>query len=437
LGLVKKGLSDSKYYLIANMGNKLFAFLIIPILAKNIPIEEFAIYDIFLLVTLFLNILVILGIDSGIGILLTESQNNKSVISFLYVSSLLISFLVILALSLMLYIIFHFTNELFLLKKDIWIYVCFYSLFSMINNQTFNFFRWQQKAKEASLISLFSYLSGMFIGLFFFFYFGKNIERYLQGLTVGISLGSIASLYLARKYILSFKIVDNAKELLKELLILSLPYVPNYLGNSLMQMVDRLVIMFLFGKYELGLYAIVTKVAKIPKIIIDTLSGGFFPIMFKNYKTPNGQKLIRSFFHIYLIAIPILFIITYPISSWIIGIFGGEKYLSVSYMLPMALVSILFVGGTKLNGLGYPIKRKTYYVLYITFLSILLNFIFSLLFGYFLGLAGIIVGTLTAGIIKIFIYTYYSEKLYKFNYSFKLMAFVSLLSLAFVITASL
>ena len=48
MSLIKKGLSDSRYYLIANIGNKLLAFLIIPILAKSVSVEEFATYDLFL-----------------------------------------------------------------------------------------------------------------------------------------------------------------------------------------------------------------------------------------------------------------------------------------------------------------------------------------------------------------------------------------------------
>ncbi|SFV70604.1 polysaccharide biosynthesis protein [hydrothermal vent metagenome] len=433
MSLIKKGLSDSKYYLIANIGNKLLAFLIIPILAKSISIEEFATYDLFLVITAFLNIFIILGIDSGIGILLSESQNSDKQLSFLYVSSILISFFALSLISTILFFIFLYVDRLFLLNGEIWIYICLYILFNMISYHTFSFLRWREKAKEASFITLFSYISGMLIGVYFL-YLDKSVESYLQGLIIGLSLGSILSLYLSKEYIFKFQILDNSKVLLKELFILSLPYVPNSLGSSLMQMVDRVVIVMLFGMYELGLYALIMKIAKIPKIIIDTLSGGFFPIMFKSYKSEQGKKLIRNFFHIYLISIPIFFLIAYSMSDWIVKIFAGNKYIDVSYMFPMALVSILFIGGTKLNGLGYSIKRKTHYILYITFSAIVLNYIFSLLFGYFMGLEGVIVGTLTAGILKIYFYTLQSEKLYRFGYSFKLILFISLLSFILVLS---
>ncbi len=433
MSLVKKGLSDSKYYLIANIGNRLLAFLIIPILAKSISVQEFATYDLFLIITSFLNIVVILGIDSGIGILLSESKNSNQQVAFLYLSSIIISFSVISVITIVLSIIFIYTDELFLLNREIWLYIAIYILFYMITYHTFSFLRWRERAREASFISLFSYILGMVLGVLSL-YFKGGVESYIQGLIIGVFIGALISLFVARDYILSFKIIDNARGLLKELFILSLPYIPNSFGNSLMQFVDRFVILMLFGKYELGLYAVIMKLAKIPKIVIDTLSGGFFPIMFKNYKTEKGKKLIRNFFHIYLISIPIFFLIAYLIDEPIVELFAGSKYRDVAYMLPMALVSILFIGATKLNGLGYSIKRKTHYILYITFISIVLNYLFSLLFGYLIGLEGIIVGTLTAGIVKIYLYTLYSEKLYSFGYSFKLIVSISILSSILVLS---
>ncbi len=434
MSLIKKGLSDSKYYLIANIGNKILAFFIIPILAKSVGVEAFATYDLFLVISGFLNILVILGIDSGIAILLVESKDDNNKLSFFYVSTLLISITIMLFLTLILSLIFTYTNELLLLNREIWIYIGLYVFFSMINYHTFNFLRWRERAKEASFVTLFSYISGMLIGLSFLYLF-NGIESYLQGLVVGLFLGSLVSLYISREFIFEFKIIDNAKESLIELFKLSLPFVPNYLGDNLMQMADRIVILMLFGKYELGLYALIIKLAMIPQIIMGTVTGGFLPVMFQNYKTKEGKKLIKNFFHLYLILIPISFFITYPLAEWAVELFGGIDYLKVAYLFPLALVSILFVQSGQANGFGYTIKRKTHYIMYITFFAVVLNYIFSLLFGYWLGLEGVILGTLFAGIFKTYIYTLFSEKFYCFNYSFKLIILISLFSVSlFILT---
>ena len=432
MSLVKKGLSDSKYYLTASIGNKALTFLVIPILAKTVGVEEFATYDLFLVISSFFNILVILGIDSGIAILLAESQDDDKVLSFLYVSTLLIGVALISVATLILSLVFLYVDELFLLGKEVWIYIGLYVLFTMISYHTFNFLRWREKAKQASFVTLFSYISGMIIGLYFL-YLDSTIEAYLQGLVLGVFVGTVVSLYIAREYIFKFQILDNSKELLKELLQLSLPFVPNYLGNSLMQMADRVVILMLFGKYELGIYAVITKLAMIPQVLIGTLSGGFLPVMFRNYKTEKGKSLIKNFFHIYLLFIPVAFFVAYILADWAVELFAGGDYVAFAYLLPMALVSILFVQSGQANGFGYSIKRKTHYIMYITFFAVTINYIFSFLFGYWIGLEGIILGTLIAGIFKTYFHTFYSERLYRFDYNFKLIIVISILSFVLVI----
>ena len=431
-GLFTKGLSDSFYYLVANIGNKLLAFLVIPFIAKSVGVEEFATYDLFLVISGFLNILVILGIDSGVAIFLAESKDSSRV-AFLYISTLSISISLVALISILLSCIFIYTNQLFTLDKTIWLYICIYLLFSVINYHTFNFLRWEERAKEASFINLFSYIAGMLVGLLFLYFIKNRIESYLQGLIIGIFLGTLFSLYISREYIFKFKIIEEPIKILKELFKVSLPFIPNYLGNSLIQMADRVIILMLFGKYELGIYAVTVKLARIPQIIIGTVSGGFLPVMIRNYKTQRGVKLIQNFFHTYIVAIPIFFIISYYISEWAIMVFAGEKYIEFAYLFPMALASTLFIQSSKSGGFGFIIQKKTHYIIYITFVSVAINYILSFIFGYLIGLEGVIIGTLLTGIFKTYIYIYYSEKLYSFNYSKKLLLISSLVTLILVI----
>jgi len=425
--LFKKGLNDSFYYLIANIGNKLLALLVIPFLAKSVGVEEFATYDLFLVTSNFLNILVILGIDSGVAIFLAENRNRDRV-SFLYISTILISISLVGIISIVIYNIFLYTNQLFTLNRTVWMYICIYLLFGVINYHTFNFLRWEERAKEASFINLFSYIAGMLIGLFFLYFIDNRVESYLHGLIIGIFLGTLLSLYISREYIFGFSIIENPLGLLKELLKVSLPFIPNYLGNNLIQIADRVVILMLFGKYELGVYAIVVKLARVPQIIIGTVSSGFLPVMIRNYKSKKGASLIRSFFHSYLLMILILFILSSIYAKPIMMLFAGEKYVEFAYLFPLALVAILFVQSSRASGFGFIIQKKTKYIMYITFISVIINYILSLLFGYYMGLEGVIFGTLLTGIFKTYIYINYSERLYRFNYNIKLLYAVSLLT---------
>ena len=186
-----------------------------------------------------------------------------------------------------------------------------------------------------------------------------------------------------------------------------------------MQMVDRAVILILFGKYDLGLYAVIMRLSAIPQFIAGTIISGFMPVMYNNYKTKDGIRLIKTFFNTYFISIPLITLLTYLIYMPTVEIFAGKQYLNIAYLFPMALASILYLNGIRVSGFGYTIKRKTYYIIYITFISVAFNFIISLILGYYLNLAGVILGTLIAGILRTYIHTKISEKLYSFNYNFR------------------
>lgn len=422
--LLKKGLNDTSYYMIANIGSKALGFLVIPILTRSVSVEDFANYDLFLIISSFIQVVVTLGIDSGIAILMAESKDDHQKLSFYYVCTLLISVVFLIGLMLIFSCIYFFFNESFLMSHEFWISIGLYVLFSVITYHTFNFLRWQTKAKQASFLNLFTYISGAIIGIVLL-YFQKEVISYIYGLVIGGFLGSLIGLYISKDYIKSFKVLDNSKELLKELFKISLPFVPNYVANNFMQMSDRLVILMLFSKYELGLYAVIMRLAQIPHFIATTITGGFLPVMYNNYKSENGVKLIRNFFYFYITMIPILFIIFYFLADWAVLIFGGEEYLNVSYLLPMALASILFVNGTQGIGFGYVIARKTYLIMYVTFFSVVLNFILSILFGWLIGFVGVFLGSLMAGIFRVYIHNNYSEELYSFGYNIKYFLFIS------------
>lgn len=428
--LIKKGFSSSKYYLIANIGTKFLGFLVIPIIAHKVSVEQFAEYDLFLIVSLFIQVLVTLGIDSGLGIFISEKKDDKDMLSFFYVITQLISILCLLFIMFCVITFFKLTSadKLFLLDLNFWYLIGLYTLLLVINYHTFNFFRWIEKAKEAAFINLLSYVFGIVIGLIFLLYY-KQIIYYLIGLTIGTFFGALFSLYISRSYIISFRIIPNAKNIVKELLFVSLPFLPNYIANKLMQMADRMIIILLFGKYELGIYAIFMRLAMIPQFLAGTITGGFLPVMYNNFKTNFGEKLIRLFFNTYIIAIPIIFIITSLISENLILLFAGDKYLDLSYLLPISITAILFINGTQGIGFGFMIKKKTKLIVYITLLGLVFNFLFSFVFGFIYGLPGIIIGTLLAGVLRTFVHIYYSEKLYSFNYNIKLFFFISLISI--------
>jgi O-antigen/teichoic acid export membrane protein len=430
---LRQGLSDSKYYALANIGTKFITLFITPFIARIFSVEEFAVFDIFFMVNNFLILFLILGIDSGIAILISESKSDGDKLSFLYIISLISSFTLLLFIGIIFYFLFYFYDNIFLLNYNIWIMVFSYAGFKIINATTFNILRWMNRAKIAALINFVSASVGTILGFIFVYFGSTTVETYLLGVVMGVGIGSLFSLYISKELIFNFKIIDNSKAIIIDLFRLSLPFVPNSLGNVLMQMADRLVIVTFLGVTELGYYAILLRVVNIPVMIVRMITSGFLPVMFKNYSTQDGAAFIKKVFHIYFWGILFAIILIFLVKEEIIWLIAGDKYLNAAYLLPLSMASALIISSTGISGFGYSIKRKTEQIMYITFFTLFINFIISILFGLIFGLVGVIIGTLIAGVVRVLLYVYYSEKLYSFDYNYRfivgMIIFISLIAI--------
>jgi O-antigen/teichoic acid export membrane protein len=410
---------------------KLLSVIVIPFLTRTLSVEDFAIYDLFIVINSFLVMVLTLGMASGLAIKITELIADESKLAFLFMLSLFSClFMTLLAWGICISVVFVF--DIGGLPLFAWHGLFIYTFFSLISYTVFNFLRWTGKATIAALVNVLSAFLGLSIGISLMVLMRNEVTLYIIGLVIGAILGGIACLYIVRQYIVGFKIIDNWKEEIKDLLKLSLPFVPNYIGNRLLTLSDRLIILMFLDLKAAGIYALLSRIASIPNLFTGVLTSGFQPVLLKNYKVCEGRKLIRHFYNSYMVFICLAVITTYLIDDWVITFFGGEKYTASSYLVPVMVSSSLLMESGRFCGFGYVIARKTAQIMYITNFVLGLNILLSVLLAQILGLDGIIIGTLIAAMTRSFLHPFYAEKAYTFNYNFKMLS-VSLISV-FVIS---
>ncbi len=412
--LFRKALIDTNYYFIAQVGSKLLGLLIIPFLVRILSVEEFAHYDIFLMLSSLVTTIVVLGVDSGIAVMIADHKENSKLVNFLFSFALLFSIAALLVSWLISIFLFPFIPKIESVLSYIH-YLFLYVLFNLISYQVFNFIRWMGKAGVASLIGFISYAVGIIFG-FVLIYYKSNpvLSDYLIGIVFGNFLGALAAIIFSYKHI-SVKWIPEYKIYIRELFKISFPYVPNYLANNVMMMTDRLVVVSLLGEKALGIYALANRFAQIPNFGFNIITRGFQPVMYLNYKEESGKSLIKKVYdycHYAFIPALLLMIIA---AGPIVNIFGGDKYLNAIPLIPVITMSALIYGIMGLNGMGFTITRKTYLITLISILSIILNASFNYLLGSYFGIIGISIGSLIVASIISYIYTFTSEKLYSFN----------------------
>jgi O-antigen/teichoic acid export membrane protein len=415
--LLRQGLIDTNYYFLAQVGSRVIGFLVIPVFARLLSVEEFASYDLFILASSFIVLLAGLGMDSGATIKIAENKDNVTMLRGLLFASLSVNVIALLALwllSMMLWWL-YFTEEFNLFfVHGIFIYTLFYQ-FSYI---VFNFMRWLGNARNAAFINFSSYLLGIGGGVIGVLFFHASINYYIIGATIGSLLGVAMSGFQARNYL---AIQPLARDEFFDLMKLSLPYIPTYLSNYFMQFVDRLLITTFFGLPTLGLFALVNRIGQIVSFGLMVISSGFRPIVTSNYANEEGQGLSRKIFSIYCITTVPVCILTIVLSPFIIRIFGGEQYTEAIPVLPYIVLSVWFLGCFFLFGFGYQIKRKTVYVTAITLSVVVLMCGLSLVLIKYSGMMGIAQATAISAGVGALVYVIVSERLYSFNYPLRFM----------------
>lgn len=415
--LFRKGIKDSLFYFVSQVGTKLAAILAIPFITRLVSPADFANYDIFLLSSAFLNLFVSLGTDSGMAIFLIEKKGNDkeiaSIVSFcLSISILLISLLGLLATLLD-------SNGTITKFTGVPIYLFFLNLIATyIVSFSSSFFRWMGKAKEAAIISFLGSSLGIILGFILIYKFG-NINNYINGLIIGNAASLVFCLILVKKYLVKLEISAN-KDMYLNLLKVSLPFIPSYLSFYSALFLDRFLVMQLIGASALGLYALASRVAQIPNFGFGIITRGFQPVMLKNYETEEGILFNRKVYHYFLLALVPLSVLMFVFSKLLMQIFGGKEFSGAYSLLPIIAISSLIFGGMSINGFGYTIKKKSIWIFYTSILIVLLNTLFAFPLSKQFGVNGIALATLIATCIGCVFYTYYSERLYSFNLSMKL-----------------
>jgi O-antigen/teichoic acid export membrane protein len=248
--------------------------------------------------------------------------------------------------------------------------------------------------------------------------FEAKLENYILGSIGGSFLGAILSTYNGRAF-LKPRILSKVQ--FKDLMALSLPYIPTYLSNYLLQFIDRIIITSFFGLEVLGLYALINRIGSITLFALQIVSNGFRPIIFSNYQNPEGQLLGRRIFNFFWISLVPITVIVIVASKPVINLFGGSQYSHAVPILPYIVISVMFWGTFFLFGFGYQIRRRTSYITLITFGVVASVYLLSFPLIQLSGIAGVAQATFVSTMIGSILYIYISEKLFSFGYNIKLM----------------
>ena len=343
MNLITTFWKQSFVYGIGSLIVRSLSFILLPLYTNYLNQQEVG--HIFLLFAFiaFMQIFYNHGLDSAF---LKYYGNNaekdivgNTIISALYVTSILVSLLIIFISYLLhnIYINAIYTN---------WLYYCSIILFfDSISNRILTLTRIQNRSIFYLVVNIVNVVSTLLLS----YIFVVNYQLGVSGVLLGTLLGSLLRWLLLLPTSISTIINGSFSfSVYKKCLQFGFPFLPAAIFYIIMEMSDRYFILLFLNSSEVGLYSIGYKIGSIGMLIITAFNLGWQPFYNREGNSSDARRIfaqIGSYFMYFIIATSMMIIIWAPIimrieiaNSPIIG----QEFWSAYKIVPTIVLSYIF-----------------------------------------------------------------------------------------------
>ncbi len=233
------------------------------------------------------------------------------------------------------------------------------------------------------------------------------------------------------------------KKLITELLLYSTPLIIVGFGGVINETIDRFMILFRFNgtveaaKAANGIYSANNKLAILIVLFTQTFKMGAEPFFFKNATKENAKETYARIMNFFVIAACLCFlgvVLFLDIWKYFMGINKHPEYLEGLYIIPVLMLSKLFLGIYYNLSIWYKLTNKNKFGALITILGALItigvNYVLIPTMGFY---ACALANFLCYGTMMVFSYSQ-GQKYYGIPYEWKkCLGYISLACILYVI----
>lgn len=400
---------------ITNLILSLSNIILIPILTKNLSIEEYGIWAQLLVTVGIIPITILLGLPFTMNRFLAPLEKKEDIQEIFYS----ILFIVTIAGTIVSFLIYIFSNliasKLFDSNVIIVKIMCFIVFIECLNSLFFNYLRSTQQIKKYSiLLSMQTLLNIIFVS--FFVITGRGI----LGAIVGFMLKG-AMMFLILSFITISEIGFKVPKFLniRKYLEFGLPTIPSDLSSWIVDSSDRYVIAAFLGISFVGLYSPGYTLGNIINMFFAPISLILLPALSRYYDNNNFDEIrtilsyamkyfiliaIPSAFGLSLLSKPLLMILTTP-----------EIALNGYLITPFTALSSILFGLYGITSQVCVLAKKTKIIGKIWIISAILNLALNIIFIPRIGILGAAIATLVSFTFSFIVTWQYCSKLFIFD----------------------
>ncbi|XQY91542.1 lipopolysaccharide biosynthesis protein [Metabacillus sp. HB246100] len=402
---------SSAVYTITNIINAAIPFLMMPILTRELSPIDYGI------VSMFQVLIGIVAPFTGLSVngAINRKYYDRDKIDFpKYVAN---SLILLISSTLMVAIIFAlFSNAIADVSAfpEGWLWAVLVVSFSQFLI-TIVLVHWQVQVKPLffGIFQISNTLLNVGLSIWFVVGLGFNWQGRIQGQVITTVVFAIIGFYILNKD--GWIKWGLNKDYIKNGLHFGIPLIPHTLGAFIITMSDRLFLTNMVGVAETGLYTVGYQFGNMIGLVQDAFNKAWVPWLFGKLKSENenSKRQIVKITYIYFIAILALALLLSAIAPWFLSFFVGEEFKESGKYVLWVAVGYAFNGMYKLVANYIFYVEKTKYLAWLTFLTALLNIVFTYLLIKLNGPIGAAQATALAFFISFILTWILSSKLYK------------------------
>jgi O-antigen/teichoic acid export membrane protein len=404
---------------ITNLLVGLSGLILLPILTKTLPIEEYGMWALISVTIGLIPAVVTLGLTEAMVRFMAAAKTREEIQEGFYS----IAFIVLFTSAIASLLLFLFSKPiaatLFDNNLNIARILSLIVFTECLNGLFINFFRTFQMIKRYSIFSFIrTWLNVALVAFFVLSGYG------IFGAVIGLLISSLV-LFLIQAFLIVSEIGIKIPKFIhtREYLAFGVPIIPSVLSHWVVNSSDRYIIGIFLGTAFVGYYS--------PTYILGSIITMFMaplvfmlPVALAKYYDENNLEAVKtvlsySLKYFLLIAIPSAFGLSL-LSKALLTILTTPEIASQGYMItPFVAVSSLLFGAWGVIAQILGLKKKTKITGAIWVMAAILNLGLNLIFVPYMGILGAAITTLIAFTLAFVLTTYYSFKYLSFDIEFR------------------
>jgi O-antigen/teichoic acid export membrane protein len=413
---------DTAIYGISTIVGRFFNFLLVPFYTHFISRVDMGIYGNIYAYLAFLNIFYIYGMDAAFMKYssLAGPEAKKKVFSTAYVF-VTISTMALTAVLLLLRLPFGQLMAVPARYSRLIYYVVLILLFDTLAIVPFANLRLERKAGKFAVLRITNILINLGLNLVLFLKFHWGIEAIFAANLAA----SAVTLFLLMPEILKHLQIKIHGEQLKKMLRFGLPYLPASLAATMVQVIDRPLVLAKTNAATLGLYQTGYKIGIFMMLVVSMFQYAWQPFFLNNAREKNAREIFAKIMTLFVLMASLLWVL---ISLFIENLARFEigpgrtiiekHFLPGLVIVPIILLAYLFNGIYVNLWAGLYIEEKTKYFPYISGVGALVNVAVNLLLIPILGIVGAALATLASYMVMAAGIFIFAQKFYKIDYEY-------------------